>query len=544
MKIVDGQIGRRAVVIVFFALSELILMSAQIRNGFGLFSGDRYDAVIVATVLEHWKNVFLNGAPWDQLYYFYPYQHTLAQTDGYLVSGILSIPFRVVGLDVFSSAFWALQTFRAIGYFSVYVLATKSLGLAKPAGIFAAILFTISSGLFLHDQRLQLASIAIAPLITLMVHQSFKSFVAGRTTRSLVFSLFAAIIFGCWLLTCFYASWFFIYFVFVFALVQPLKLANIAKRLSKKMLLARYVLPNLFMFALAALPFASIYLPKSLEVGTREWESVSQNTIPLVEIFQTDTKNYFFDLIFRHVYEILIPEYQPKGEYSTTGFSVFVVASFIFACFLAFRGNAHLRSWRPFLIATFVVWATLLKFGDFSLWFFVYNLVPGAKALNAVGALQLFLVLPLALMAAKTLQVCRLRNYMKAAVALVFVLGELSASHPNLNPQDEMARVEQIKSAPSSCEVFYVSGWKNQSTVTPMVEWVNEYYAHNVTAMLVAERIQLPTINGVASFNPPDWNFGFPNADDYVQRVEDYSTKHSINRICALDLNSKEWTEK
>lgn len=68
-------------------------------------------------------------------------------------------------------------------------------------------------------------------------------------------------------------------------------------------------------------------------------------------------------------------------------------------------------------------------------------------------------------------------------------------------------------------------------------------YAHNVSAMLIAELIHLPTINGFASFNPPDWNFGSPNDADYIQRIRQYAEKHQIRGLCKLNLDTLTWDQ-
>lgn len=75
----------------------------------------------------------------------------------------------------------------------------------------------------------------------------------------------------------------------------------------------------------------------------------------------------------------------------------------------------------------------------------------------------------------------------------------------------------------------------------PYPAWVNNFYAHNVSTMLISQIYGIPTVNGVVSFNPPDWNFGFPNQGGYDDRVLQYAKKHRVEGLCRLDLNSKIW---
>jgi hypothetical protein len=66
-------------------------------------------------------------------------------------------------------------------------------------------------------------------------------------------------------------------------------------------------------------------------------------------------------------------------------------------------------------------------------------------------------------------------------------------------------------------------------------------YPHNVEAMLIAERVHTPTINGYATFLPPGWDFEDPTRDDYVDRVRRYADRYGIRRLCRLDLEKLAW---
>ncbi|AYH45325.1 hypothetical protein CDA09_23120 [Azoarcus sp. DN11] len=106
---------------------------------------------------------------------------------------------------------------------------------------------------------------------------------------------------------------------------------------------------------------------------------------------------------------------------------------------------------------------------------------------------------------------------------------------------DRVAELERI-SLPSlphkDCRAFYVSGWSGQENLGGFAD----IYAHNVSAMLIAQFAGIPTVNGFASFNPPGVNFSRPNASDYEQRIYNYAKRHRISNLCKLDLNSKIWS--
>lgn len=59
--------------------------------------------------------------------------------------------------------------------------------------------------------------------------------------------------------------------------------------------------------------------------------------------------------------------------------------------------------------------------------------------------------------------------------------------------------------------------------------------------MLIAEYLRMPTINGMASFVPADWNFSGSANPDYNARVQTYAIRHRIEGLCMLDLATLAW---
>jgi hypothetical protein len=159
-----------------------------------------------------------------------------------------------------------------------------------------------------------------------------------------------------------------------------------------------------------------------------------------------------------------------------------------------------------------------------------------------VSAYQFFLAFPIVAIAVKCLAELNMAPVIATVLSALLVAGELNVPYMNLHRSEELARIAVKRPTDLGCEAFYVSGWRNQEKISPAGEWANNVYAHNVTAMMIAQQINLPTVNGMASFNPRDWVFGYPERLDYEARVASYSLSHGIQRLCRLDLNTKEWT--
>jgi hypothetical protein len=62
--------------------------------------------------------------------------------------------------------------------------------------------------------------------------------------------------------------------------------------------------------------------------------------------------------------------------------------------------------------------------------------------------------------------------------------------------------------------------------------------------MLIAALRRLPTINGISTFNPPDWLLINPTTPAYLRTVRSYLTRHDLHQgVCSLDLTTRLWHE-
>ena len=66
--------------------------------------------------------------------------------------------------------------------------------------------------------------------------------------------------------------------------------------------------------------------------------------------------------------------------------------------------------------------------------------------------------------------------------------------------------------------------------------------------MLLSQKLHIPTLNGMASFIPKDYNLvgpngtAFsPNSAEYKTRIAKYIKDRNLDKVCRLDLNSKTW---
>lgn len=538
--------AQRLILLAAFCLICVALVGRyQLLNGFTTLPGDRYDVVISTTILEHWYLVFTGHADWSQVNYFYPYTRTIAQTDAYFLMGVAYFPFRLAGLDPFIAAEFANFSMRACGFVFGYLLLRQAFSFSFYWALLAAGLFTLSNGLASHSSRIQLIALAFSPLVALLLWNAVQAFLAGDAKRFRNNGIAAGLLYGAWCLTCFYVAWFFAYLFTVTAIVMFVRAGAPVRRNFGRQLVAqcRSVLVVLFATALGMAPFVYAFLPKSREVGVRTYESVLSNTIPWQDILQVGTDNLMFGRLYNGLLSVISPSYTPVGEYATTGFAPILFILFVAGCVLLLgrKRNRDLVVLPSLALATLVSWALALRIGGHSGWYFVYHLFPGAKALNVVAAYQFMLALPVGLIAVRYLSTQQMGKPIALLLGALLVTEELTKPYLNLDRHAEIARVALLHAPPPQCKVFYVSGWAGQDTLGGFPAPINNAYAHNVSAMMIAQSLGIPTINGVASFSPKDWNFGEPNLADYDDRVLTYARNHGVRSLCKLDLNDKSW---
>jgi hypothetical protein len=438
---------RRLALAALFCLTLLAVLfmqfRAQIFNGFTVLYGDRYDAAIVATIMEHWSSVVRGDAMWSQLNYFYPYTKTLAQTDGMFLVGLVYAVVRLFGFDPFLTGELTNVVFRAIGFAAFFLCARQMFRLPFWSALLGAALFVLSNNLTVHGQRVQLTTLALAPILALLMWHSLRALYEERQRRFAGYGVAASLLLGAWSITCFYMTWFFIFFtlfVFAFLLVR----ATAAQRRALGQKLARQkagVLAVALATFASLLPLLTVYLPKSRETGMRPIETVLGNTVPLQGILQVGNENLLFGKIYNRFLAFVSPGYAPNGEYYNTGIAPLLFLLFVFGCVFVLRGSkreegsaaaaAAVPASSPLLravcAATILTWLLTLKIGAYSAWWLVYKVFPGARALSVVSAYQIFLTFPVLVIAMHYLSAIRMRLAMLALVVSLLCLEELGS---------------------------------------------------------------------------------------------------------------------
>ncbi|GGC64651.1 hypothetical protein [Undibacterium terreum] len=536
-------------------LIQLVLIAWIFRanwgNGFSFLQGDRYDNLIEISILEHWYNVLRGMANWATTNYFYPYPKTLGYNDGYLLYGIIYSVCRSLHADPFMASLLVNMTMKVAAFFCFFLFARKVLQLGFWYAVLGAVLFEISNNVVLHNLHAQLLTVAFAPLCATLLYFACKALLQNQSGRLLAYGSTFSVVYGLWAITSYYMLWFFSFF----SLLVLLELALVHHRYLFRQLAALQIktlvsaLCALLVLALALLPFLVVYLPKAAETGMHSYASAMSYLLTPFDILNIGDQNYLYGSLMPALHQSI--GFPNQFSENQMGMPPFLLLVFLCGGALAWRRHNSQQAQQtqqaqlilPMALAALALWALALVCAEQSAWYWIYHYFPGAKAVRVVARCMIFLVFPVVCVAMYFLSTFkhRLAVLLILPCCVLLIAEELNKKAADyLDRAASLKMLESVPPIPAGCRAFFVQDKRPQDPNESPVE--HELYRHNVEAMVISEYINLPTINGFSSFNPPDWNFSAADRDDYSARVETYRAAHQIKGLCALDLQTHRWS--
>lgn len=539
---------RTATLLIALVSVIAVVYRTPLLSGFAYTTGHELDGIIATSLIEHWWNVFRGNAHWATVNYFAPHSQTLGYNDGYLLFGVLHSLFRLLGADPFLAAEFAIWGFRAIGFIAFWGLAHRALNIPFWAALAGAILFTLSSSAYLQSQHVQLLSINLAPLMAWWLINTWFHFHQGASTKGYAYALASILLYATWLLSAFYMAWFFALFSLIFiattsALAWPIVKATLAHSIKppwrNRLLLIAVV------GAIAALPFLWIYLPKVRETGGHAFWSALTFMLTPGDLFNVGEHNLIWGWVFSHWQAAL--NLNPDNNHELlVGFPpVFLLGTIVMSGWLLLRQRRQHPLWASLALACLISIMLVVRVGDISLWWLIWQGVPGASGLRAVARYAIFIVLPLCLLWSFVLPYFARRYSLALCLPLVAWLWAEQISLDSNAEVPRYAYLQDMRSAeapPTQCTQFFVINRRDSDKHIDTATLFGSLYPHNVAAMFFSEWWNLRTLNGFSTFNPPNWNFAYLPEGSYRYRVRDYVAHHEMeNGLCSFDLSALTW---
>jgi hypothetical protein len=547
-----GRRGAAALVVAAWAAGAAVFFREQIGSGFRLLMGNDGDARLEVYLCEHWFKVLHGQASWLDPRFFWPLKGLLGWSDTFFVYQVFYAPLREVGADPFLAMQLTVIALSLVGFASFYALCRSAFAAPRWVALAMAAVFCFSNALYWHAGSYQLNGIYLAPLAALAGVSSWRAASSGQTTRAVVLGFSAGALAILLLFSTYYMGYFSLVAVVVLALVclfgwrrrfLSAALAGIRERWPAVVAAAVGFAAGLGPFLATYLPTQRIRPPDAYAIalayggGPRALLDIGGGNPIWTSALQTltGTRPGGFE-----------QTYAPTPTLWLLG-----LGGGICCAILLSRGRALRRPAARCAVAlalTAAVEAVLpLHLGSYSLWAVVHHL-PGASAMRAIGRAQIVTAALLTLAAAAALTEIFAQllpggrrgpvpaaRWALAALVLLAVAEQYNTTDASqLSRPAQLAFLASVRSAPAGCRSFYV--------VDPS-DPTQPFYESQVDAMLVAQKLGLPTLNGYTAYSPPGWALERIGEPGYEEAALIWADSHSVARgLCRLDLGTMRWS--
>lgn len=544
-------------VLLVWLAAMFVAFRDPVLSGFDLGFGDRGDGIIEISLLEHWRNVLTGQSLWNTPIYFHPHPGTLGYNDGYFLYGLIYSFWRI-WFDPFVSDTLNAATFKSIGFFSSWWLVRRTLGWQMPVALLVAVLLTIANSMAVRAGHAQLQSVGLVPVAMILAIGAVRAELAGARRRARLTGIALALLMASWLISTYYMAWFTLWFACVFTLCWLVSTGN-WRPAAALALLRRHgatLAVCLAVFALAVIPFLSVYLPKASESGGHGYWKMLGYLVTPIDLVNTGPGNLLWGGINGGMRALLgqfapdpdLPRRVFGGEHES-GFPVLLFMLAVTAMWQILRRRVPADPVLfAFAMAIAASWLMTLQLWVASPWGVVFHLVPGAKGLRVVLRYQIFLVLPVLLLVAAVYRhrlmalIAERRALALALVALLLAEQLNTESAAKLSRTASWTPLAAIPAPPAGCRSFYAVQTHAGEPLFVNAA-MHAKHPHNDDSMLLAQIWRVPTLGGYSTFQPPDWVFADPLKPDYDDRVRRYIAAHGLTGVCRLDVrDAQPWS--
>ena len=529
-------------------VGALFFFSAWWTSGFNRVVGNSGDTRLQVYLSEQWFLVLKGAQPWRDPPFFYPVKGVLGYTDTLFLYEVFFAPFRLLHAEPFLAYQLTIVTMSLMGFVCFVILVRKIFGAPLVLALVGALVFTFANSLWVHEGSSQIFGIYFTPPIALIGLAAWRTR-HGRPLVSSALGVMLGLLSSLFLFSTYYLAWFSILagvviFVLCLAFAPRVMCAEVIAGVKSAW---RTIIGVVAGFLLGIIPFLVTYVPVIRQLGSRNYGDALYYASKWNDIINVGIGNLLWGGLFHNSWSAPSPA-SYEVSYAITPMLMLTVlfgAVCVVWALLA-RVTTFTSSLRVVLAlcCTTILFAVLpINTQIGSLWILVWHL-PGADAIRAIDRLQVAnsLVASLALVGLGTEAFRNWRRFrastvlqVAGVVLLVVILAEQlnTTSASQLRRSAQIAIVSAVPPVPSGCTSFFV---------IDSVRNHLRFYEFQLSAMLISQRVDLPTINGYSGDIPPGWNLEEPARPGYLFWVRQWTTAHGLTTgVCEYDLGTKQW---
>jgi hypothetical protein len=500
-------------------------------------AGDFGDNRLCIFLLEHWCRVYRGLERWNDPQFFYPARGVLGFSETMFLGSPPYALFRSLACDPYLSFELTLILGTLCGYVGMIFLLRRFLKAGETLSIAGAALFSLSNVCHLWIMSAQTYAAMLLPWLLILFLQSADDSPNARLRRRRNAFAFCA------LLSILYFSTFYVaYFFSLLFLLALVMYQLLTPHSSWRVAMPR---PSLVMACCAglALGFIPFFLTYGSSIASgRGWEfsQFLANAMGIGNVLDPGRGNLVWGWL-------LDPSGRSAMSYGAPpALAVIFIGTILWLLRLRARGQLS-RLHAALLasgLATILLLSATIKYHEKLFWYYLWCWLPGARTVRVLPRLFIVATVFITIISIGGLSELmrrasfggphpRLRRTLLALLVVVIVVEQVNlAPVHGINRKREHDRLGKMPPAPPSCRsVFLVP---SQSSAHPI--------GLQIDAMFLAQRDNLPTVNGYSGLQPESWRLNIPQRPDYLRNLNDWLDRNGIAKgSCGADIDNGIW---
>ena len=547
----SSRTANSAIAVVGFALGFVIFFRTQIFSRLDLLFGDRGDTRFVVFIHEHLFQAMHGRSDFLSPPFFYNVRGTLGFSDAFLLNELIYAPLRVLGVDPYLALLFTIMILSVAGYGFLYGLLRSFGHVSVVIAVFASILFTFANNLYVNANHLQLFAIYYVPIVAYLAVYA-NIWIHKNKKRSLIAGGAAGLLYGLLFSTGYYVAWLFGLALLIFTPIFVFLSWRAVRTwfLTDPTRIGVLALVFLDGFVIGIIPFGLIYGPLLKSASARDFSEYLFFAPAFPDVANLGANFVWADLLDK-IGLAFSDRSIAGGEKSsalTPGLQILVISSLL----IAIRKRHWDAGDQDMLMRAIVIVAAIvpialffvtIKIQNYSAFLVLMKILPGAVGVRsgyrAMIVANFFAVIAVAFaidrlfLNLSAYRAAGTREMLaRSSVIALMILGlleQVNLSHSSsLSRVFERAHFNHISAAPIDCRSFYIANEPGQPPTSVQID-----------AMLVAQKIGIPTINGYSGNVPIGWNLLDSAAASYEQNARAWAAHRGIAAgLCRFDMVS------